>query len=138
MRPVAGQSVAQLLDQDRRRLHLGEEPRGEGAQLLGSCGKAGISSNISEAYSMDPGGAAEPRRLSRRLRLPGLLRHPPVDALEQHRKLRRVSDTLPSVACGHTKRPRSSRFTNRQAPWPSRQITSPDRPGIPGTPGDAR
>ena len=34
-RAMAGQLVAQLLDQHRLRLHLGEEPRGEGAQLLG-------------------------------------------------------------------------------------------------------
>jgi hypothetical protein len=34
VRPVAGQLVAQLLDQDRLRLHLGQEPRREGAQLL--------------------------------------------------------------------------------------------------------
>ena len=35
MARMAGQLVAQLLDQHRLRLHLGEEPRGEGAQLLG-------------------------------------------------------------------------------------------------------
>lgn len=34
MTDVAGQLVAQLLDQHRLRLHLGEEPCGEGAQLL--------------------------------------------------------------------------------------------------------
>ncbi len=34
-----------------------------------------------------------------------------------------VSDTLPSFAAGQTNRPRSSRFTNRQAAWPSHQIT---------------
>ena len=35
VRPVPGQLVAQLLDQDRLRLHLGQKPRGEAAQLLG-------------------------------------------------------------------------------------------------------
>jgi hypothetical protein len=35
MARMAGQLVAQLLDQHRLRLHLGEEPRREGAQLLG-------------------------------------------------------------------------------------------------------
>lgn len=33
--PVPGQLVPQLLDQDRLRLHLGQKPRGEAAQLLG-------------------------------------------------------------------------------------------------------
>ena len=32
---VPGQLVPQLLDQDRLRLHLGQKPRGEAAQLLG-------------------------------------------------------------------------------------------------------
>ena len=35
VRPVPGQLVPQLLDQDRLRLDLGLEPRGEAAQLLG-------------------------------------------------------------------------------------------------------
>jgi hypothetical protein len=35
VRPVPGQLVPQLLDQDRLRLHLGQKPRGEAAQLLG-------------------------------------------------------------------------------------------------------
>ena len=35
MRPMPGQLVAQLLDQDGLRLHLGQEPRREGAQFLG-------------------------------------------------------------------------------------------------------
>jgi hypothetical protein len=35
LRPVPGQLVAQLLDQDRLRLHLGQKPRGEAAKLLG-------------------------------------------------------------------------------------------------------
>lgn len=35
MRPMPGQLVAQLLDQDRLRLHLGQKPRRKGAQLLG-------------------------------------------------------------------------------------------------------
>ena len=35
VRPMACQLMAQLLDQDRLRLHLGQEPRGETAQLLG-------------------------------------------------------------------------------------------------------
>ena len=34
VRPMACQLVAQLLDQDRLRLHLGQKPRGEAAQLL--------------------------------------------------------------------------------------------------------
>ena len=40
-----------------------------------------------------------------------------------------VTATLPSDADGHTKRPRSRRFENRHAPWPSHQIIlirSPD------------
>src|SRR5215471_2668235 len=43
----------------------------------------------------------------------------------------RVSDTVPLVACGHTKRPRSSRFANKHNPSPSNQrtlIRSPRRP----------
>lgn len=35
VRPVSRQLMAQLLDQDRLRLDLGQEPRGEAAQLLG-------------------------------------------------------------------------------------------------------
>lgn len=35
MAGIAGQLVAQLFDQHRLRLHLGEESRGEGAQFLG-------------------------------------------------------------------------------------------------------
>jgi len=35
VRPVPRQLVPQLLDQDRLRLHLGQKPRGEAAQLLG-------------------------------------------------------------------------------------------------------
>ena len=35
VRPVACQLMAQLLDQDRLRLHLGQKPRGEASQLLG-------------------------------------------------------------------------------------------------------
>jgi hypothetical protein len=35
VRPVPGKLMAQLLDQDRLCLHLGQEPRGEAAQLLG-------------------------------------------------------------------------------------------------------
>jgi hypothetical protein len=35
VRPVPGQLVPQLLDQDRLRLHLGQKPRGKAAQLLG-------------------------------------------------------------------------------------------------------
>ena len=35
MRPVPGELMAQLLDQDRLGLHLGQEPRSEAAQLLG-------------------------------------------------------------------------------------------------------
>jgi hypothetical protein len=30
-----------------------------------------------------------------------------------------VSDTLPEVACGHTKRPRSRRLAKSSRPWPS-------------------
>src|SRR5436309_8481380 len=43
----------------------------------------------------------------------------------------RVNETVPLVACGHTKRPRSSRFANRHNPSPSYQrtlIRSPRRP----------
>src|SRR5437660_442933 len=43
----------------------------------------------------------------------------------------RVSETVPPVACGHTKRPRSSRFANKHKPSPSNQRTlmrSPRRP----------
>ena len=43
----------------------------------------------------------------------------------------RVNDTVPLVACGHTKRPRSRRFWNRHIPSPSCQINltkSPLRP----------
>ena len=43
----------------------------------------------------------------------------------------RVSATVPLVACGHTKRPRSNRFANRHNPSPSYQRTlmrSPRRP----------
>ena len=43
----------------------------------------------------------------------------------------RVSETVPLVACGHTKRPRSNRFANRHNPSPSYQrtlIRSPRRP----------
>src|SRR5215471_21510002 len=43
----------------------------------------------------------------------------------------RVRETLPSVACGQTKRPRSNRFANRHNPSPSNQrtlIRSPRRP----------
>jgi len=39
--------------------------------------------------------------------------------------------TAPSATLGHKNRPRSNRFVNRQAPWPSCQITfkrSPRRP----------
>ena len=42
----------------------------------------------------------------------------------------RVSETLPLSACGHTNRPRSSRFENRQSPSPSNHnslIKSPRR-----------
>ena len=35
MRPMPGQLVAQLLDQDRLRLHLGQKPRRKGAQFFG-------------------------------------------------------------------------------------------------------
>ena len=34
-----------------------------------------------------------------------------------------VSATFPSLAEGQTNRPRSSRFMNMQAPWPSHQMT---------------
>src|SRR6266498_3787242 len=43
----------------------------------------------------------------------------------------RVRETVPLVACGHTKRPRSSRFANKHKPSPSNQSTlirSPRRP----------
>jgi hypothetical protein len=43
----------------------------------------------------------------------------------------RVSETLPLVACGHTKRPRSRRLANKQSPSPSNHntlIKSPRRP----------
>src|SRR5438132_51469 len=43
----------------------------------------------------------------------------------------RVSATVPLLACGHTKRPRSKRFENRQSPSPSNHktlIRSPRRP----------
>ena len=43
----------------------------------------------------------------------------------------RVRETVPLVACGHTKRPRSSHFANRHNPSPSNQrtlIRSPRRP----------
>jgi hypothetical protein len=49
-----------------------------------------------------------------------------------------VSDTLPSFAEGQTKRPRSKRFTNRQAPVRPTRSPSPDRPPGPGTQRDAR
>jgi hypothetical protein len=42
-----------------------------------------------------------------------------------------VIATLPLIGDGHTNRPRSSRFENRQAPWPSHQMIfkrSPRRP----------
>ena len=42
-----------------------------------------------------------------------------------------VSDTLPEVACGQIKRPRSSLLANSIRPWPSNQSTlrmSPRRP----------
>ncbi|MBP1807796.1 hypothetical protein J2Z33_003677, partial [Rubellimicrobium aerolatum] len=35
MGTVAGELMPQLLDQDRLRLHLGQEPRREGPQVLG-------------------------------------------------------------------------------------------------------
>ena len=35
VRPVPSQLMTELLDQNRLRLHLGQEPRGEAAQLLG-------------------------------------------------------------------------------------------------------
>ena len=35
VRPVPGQLMPELLDQDRLGLHLGQKPRGEAAQLLG-------------------------------------------------------------------------------------------------------
>ena len=43
----------------------------------------------------------------------------------------RVNETLPLAACGHTNRPRSNRFENRQSPSPSNHrtlIRSPRRP----------
>ena len=43
----------------------------------------------------------------------------------------RVSETVPLAACGHTKRPRSSRFANKHNPSPSNHktlIRSPRRP----------
>jgi hypothetical protein len=35
VRPVPSQLMTELLDQNRLRLHLGQKPRGEAAQLLG-------------------------------------------------------------------------------------------------------
>ena len=90
MRAMAGELVAQLLDQDRLRLHLGQKPRREGPQFLGVFGQGGISSSMGEVYRMDSLRESSPRtptRLSRASGLPSPLRHPPVDALEQHRQL---------------------------------------------------
>ena len=135
VRPVPGQLVAQLLDQDRLRLHLRQEPRGEAAQLLGVFrqGQGVIEHTGSLSHCIPCGNpslaspANYPAARGRHVRC-GARQSIPSKSIDS---CAGVSATFPSFAEGQTNRPFSSRFRNMQAPWPSHQMTltrSPRRP----------
>ena len=133
--PVPGQLVPQLLDQDRLRLHLGQKPRGEAAQLLGIFrqGQGLIEHARSLSHGIPYGNHSlvappdYPAAKGRHVRS-GARQSIPSRSIDN---CAGVSATFPSLAEGQTNRPRSSRFMNMQAPWPSHQMTftrSPRRP----------
>jgi hypothetical protein len=131
---VPCQLMAQLLDQDRLRLHLCQKPRGEAAQLL-------------EVFRLGKGLIQHARSLSHcnLCGNPSFARWPSYPAA-RGRHVRRGARqsipsrsidscagdnaTLPSFAEGQTNRPFSSRFRNMQAPWPSHQITLENHPQL--------
>jgi hypothetical protein len=135
VRPVPGQLMSELLDQDRLRLDLDQKPCGEAAQLLGvfrqdqaliKHGKS-LSHGIPCGNPSIAGRVVYPAARGRRVRS-GARQSIPSKSIAN---CAGVSATFPPLAEGQTNRPFSSRFRNMQAPWPSRQITftrSPRRP----------
>jgi hypothetical protein len=123
MRLVSSQLVAQLLDQDRLRLHLGQKSRRESAQLLGIFGKGNDLVEHDQVYltGSPMGILAEQCRAV-------IADYPAAEGCQVRCGIRQsmpsssiascagVSDTLPPFAEGQTNLPRSSRFTNMQAP----------------------
>lgn len=135
VRPVPSQLMAQLLDQYRLRLDLGQQPRGEAAQLLGVFrqGQGLIEHARSLSHCIprgNPSLAGQPDYPAAKgchVRC-GARQSIPSSSIDN---CAGDSATLPSLAEGQTNRPFSSRFRNMQAPWPSHQMTltrSPRRP----------
>jgi hypothetical protein len=133
--PVSGELMAELLDQDRLRLQLGQEARREGPQFIWVFGQqSGLVQHGGSLSDWIPSGnpltlipANYPAVSGRQVRC-GVRQSMPSSNIAN---CAGVTETLPSAGDGQTKRPRSSRFENRHAPWPSHQITlirSPRRP----------
>jgi hypothetical protein len=120
MSPMPGQLMAQLLDQDRLRLHLGQKPRGEAAQLFGVFRQGegliqhmgSLSHCIPCGNLLAPGSADYPAAKGRQVRS-GARQSIPSKSIDS---CAGVSATFPSLAEGQTNRPFSSRFRNMQAP----------------------
>ena len=120
VRPMPRKLVPELLNQDRLRLDLGQKPRGEAAQLLGVVRQGqgliehagSLSHCIRCGNPFFAGPADYPAAKGRHVRC-GARQSIPSRSIDN---CAGVSATLPSLAEGQTKRPRSSRFRNMQAP----------------------
>lgn len=120
MRAVPGKLMARLLDQDRPRLHLGQQPRGKAAQLLGVFrqGQGLIEHGESLSYGLPCGNPAIPERsdypaAKGRHVLSGARQSMPSSSIDN---CAGVSAIFPSFTEGQTNRPRLRRFMNMQAP----------------------
>ena len=117
---MSGKLMAQLLDQDRLRLDLGQKPRGEAAQFLGVFRQGqGLIEHAGSLSHCIPCGnhliadqADYPAARGRHVRC-GARQSIPSRSIAS---CAGVSATFPSFAEGQTNRPFSSRFRNMHAP----------------------
>ena len=120
MRPVTGQLMAKLLDQDCLRLYLSQKPRGEGAQLLGVVRQGhGLIQHADSLFCWIPRGnpliaglVDYPAARGRQVRS-GARQSIPSSSIDNCAGVRA---TFPSLPEGQTNRPFSRRFRNMQAP----------------------
>ena len=120
LRSLPCQLMAQLLDQDRLRHHLGQKPRGEAPQLLGAFrqGQGLIEHARSLSHCIPCGNHG--LRGWQIIPLPGASRHAAVSASQSlpaaSTTAQATAPPSPPVAESQTKRPFSKRIKNMQAP----------------------